>query len=187
MVFERVLVKSWNRAARVLPLGKPIYNYPIRANFLGLSPESATMINEFYMTKLPINIFKGTNIQVDVLNNRRHQIIGVFVPALIALTVGFQFTMYQFTKAPTIKSQTPAPGWEVPKGYDFHNLPPTPANVALWRKKQDIGGNPWDYKMGEAIDIAVGTHPWTLHVHEHEHADHEEEEEEGGHGGGGHH
>ena len=187
MVFERVMVKSWNRAARVLPLGAPIYNYPIRANFLGLSPETAAFINEFYMTKFPINLFKGTNIQVDVLNNRRHQFIAVFVPALITMTIGFQFTMYQFTKAPSIKSQTPAPGWEVPKGYDWHSIPPTPANVALWRKKQDIGHNPWDYKLGDAIDIAAGTHPWTLHAHEHPHT-HDEDEEPAEHGsGGGHH
>ena len=185
MVFERVLVKSWNRACRALPLGKPIYNYPIRANFLGLSPETAATINSFYMTKLPINIFKGTNIVVDVLNNRRHQLIGVFVPALIVMTIGFQFTMYQFTKAPTIKKQTPAPGWEIPKGYDFKNLPPTPANVALWRKKQDIGHSPWDYKMGDEMDIRA-THVWTAHVHDHgEHGGHDEEEEGGD--GGGHH
>jgi len=171
----------------VLPIGKPIYNYPIRANFLGLSPATAATINEFYMTKLPINIFKGTAIQVDVLNNRRHQIIGVFVPALLAMTIGFQFTLYQFTKAPSIKKQTPAPGWEVPKDYSWTALPPTPANVALWRKKQELGHEAWDYKMGESIDIGAGTHPWTLHAHEHPHEDHGEEEEGGHGGGGGHH
>eukprot|EP01084_Bolivina_argentea_P115964 206138_1 len=94
MVFERILVKSWNRSCRVLPLGKPIYNYPIRANFMGLSPKTAAFFNNFYQNKLPINIFKGTQIEVDVLNNRRHQIIGVFVPILLTVTVGFQFAMY---------------------------------------------------------------------------------------------
>eukprot|EP01084_Bolivina_argentea_P179500 310169_1 len=159
MVFERMLVKNWNRACRVLPLGRPIYNYPIRANFLGLSPKTASLINGFYTTKLPLNIFKGTNVEVDVLNNRRHQLIGVFMPCLFILTVGFQFTMYNFTKAPSIKKQTPAPGWEVPKGYDFKHLPPTPANVALWRKKQELGHETWDYRMGDTLDIAAGTHP----------------------------
>eukprot|EP01083_Nonionella_stella_P116846 347584_1 len=172
MVFERLLVKSWNRSCRVLPLGKPIYNYPIRANFMGLSPKTAAFFNNFYQTKFPINLFKGTQIEVDVLNNRRHQIIGVFVPILLTVTVGFQFAMYQFTKAPSIARQTPAPGWEVPEGYNWKNLPPTPANVALWRKKQELGHAPWDYKMGDSMDIAAGTHPWTLHVHDHGEHDH---------------
>eukprot|EP00483_Globobulimina_turgida_P000704 UN00704 len=177
MVFERILVKSWNRGVRILPIGKPIYNYPIRANFLGLSPKSAAIINNFYQTKLPINIFKGTNISVDVLNNRRHQIIGVFVPCLLLISCGFQFTMYQFTSAPSINRQSPAPGWEVPKDYNFKHLPPTPANVALWRKKQELGHLPWDYKMGDTMDIAAGTHPWTAHKHEHGgHGDDDEEE-----------
>ena len=182
MVFERVLVKTWNRAVRVLPLGTPIYHYPIRANFMGLSPKSAAMINEFWMNKVPMNLMKGTNITVDVLNNRRHQVIGVFVPMLFTMTIGFQFVMYQFTKAPSVKKQTPAPGWEIPAGYDWKHLPPTPGNVALWRKKQDIGHEGWDYKMGDVIDVAAGTHPWTLHAHDHgDHGDHDDDEE------GGHH
>ena len=51
-------------------------------------------------------------------------------------------------------------GWEVPEGYDFEHLPPTPANVALWRKKQDLGDYTWDYLGGDTVDIAQGTHPW---------------------------
>ena len=69
MVVERFLVRSWNGACRVLGVGRPIYRYPIKANFMGLSESTANTINEFYMTRLPL---KGTNIQIDVLNNRRH-------------------------------------------------------------------------------------------------------------------
>eukprot|EP01084_Bolivina_argentea_P141544 248709_1 len=182
MVFERMMVKGWNRACRMLPLGTPIYNYPIKTNFLGLSPKSASFINNFYQNKLPMNIFKGTNIEVDVLNNRRHQIIGVFMPMLLILTCGVQFTMYQFTKAPTIKRQSAAPGWEVPKDYSFTSLPPTPANVALWRKKQELGHKEWDYKMGDVIDVAAGTHPWNLHKHDHSgHGDDDDDDGSGGH------
>ena len=66
---ERIFVRLWNASCRAFGWGRPIYNYPIKANFLGLSEGTATAINEFYMTRLPM---KGSNVKIDVLNNRRH-------------------------------------------------------------------------------------------------------------------
>ena len=128
------------------------------------------------MTKLPMNILKGTNIEVDVLNNRRHQLIGVFMPCFFMVTCGFQFVMFQFTKSPSIVKQTPAPGWEVPQNYDWEHIPPTAANIALWRKRQELGHETWNYTMGESYNIALGAHTWNAHKHDHS-ADHTDDDE----------
>merc|ERR1711971_1545829 len=122
-------------------IGKPIYNYPIRANFLGLSAESAATINKFYMTQLRFNLFKGTNIEVDVLNNRRHQIIAVFLPCLAVTTVLFQMTMYQFTKAPSITKQTPMwrCGAKSRTSGEWHGI--TPWETCLMWPREHITGH----------------------------------------------
>lgn len=71
--------------------------------------------------------------------------------------------MYQATKLPRIISQKPAPGWEVPKDYDWKELPATPANVALWKKIQEKGKQKYFYRGGEARNNQ-NSHSW-LHVH----------------------
>ena len=82
MVFERNFVFQWNRLCRVTKRGRPIYNFKIYANFMGLSEETGAKINEFWHKYLPL---RGTNIQIDVLNNRRH----VCVVCTIFIAVSF--------------------------------------------------------------------------------------------------
>ena len=80
-------------------------------------------------------------------------------------------------------------GWEVPAGYDWHHLPPRPANVALWRKKQELQGQDYNYLMGEAMNIVVGTHVW-YHGQAAHHDSHGDEDpgmaDAAGHGSGHH-
>merc|ERR1719295_233326 len=120
---------------------------------------------------------------VDVLNNRRHQFIGVFMPMLITMTIGFQFTMYQCGgRRRTLDTSHGTTKWVMSlmsQQEHIHGLYMcTITEIMAITKKKDIGHEPWDYKMGDVIDVAAGTHPWTLHAHDHgDHGDHGEEEE----------
>merc|ERR1719208_797663 len=110
-MFERQFVRSWNLLTRSFGFGRPIYHFPVKTNFMGLSEAKATQINAFYMRYLPTS---GVQLDVDVLNNRRHQIIGVALPAVIAVAAFIQFAYYNISTPPKVSMQTPAPGWEVP-------------------------------------------------------------------------
>ena len=83
-------------------------------------------------------------------------------------------------------------GWEAPAGYNWEQLPPTPANIALWRKRHEMGDTPFDYRGGEAHDIMIGTHPWyhgqDSHMpHEHHFEDVDADIDAPKHGAHGHH
>merc|ERR1711920_382012 len=155
--FEKTFVKRWNQLCRISGFGRPIYHFPVKANFMGLTEGTAVQINKFYMERLPLS---GVQLDVDVLNNRRHQVIGVFIPAGLALTALVQFAWYNLTTPARRISEEPAPGWEVPAGFDYHHLAPTPNNVATWKKRQEMGHQEWYYGMGDKFGICNEAHPY---------------------------
>lgn len=164
MVCERQFVKTWNYVSRSLGVGRPIFNYPVKTNFLELSPAGAESINKFWQKLLPL---KGSDLKVDVLKNRRHQVLGVFLPAALAANFFIQFSYYQYTKVPDIVSQVPAPGWELPEGMHYHHIPATPANAAYWKKRTEMGHTEWDYGYATADSVSAAAHPW-YHAQEHQ-------------------
>jgi len=157
MVFEYRFVKTWNTLSRAFGIGRPIFNFPAKANFLELSETQANKINALYMRRLPLS---GTNFYVDVLNNRRHQVLGVFVPVASLVVLLYQFSYFQYTKAPAIVSQVPAPGWEKPKDMDYHHLQETQDYAAYWRKRTEMGHQEWDYGNAAKESIQINAHPW---------------------------
>jgi hypothetical protein len=157
MPCERTFVQLWNGISVSFGVGRPIYNYAIKANFLELSTANATKLNSFYMKYLPL---RGTNFRVDVLNNRRHQFIGVFMPAALLTTFFIQYTHFQMTKVPKIVSQVPAKGWEVPEEFHLHHTPDTPSQVAYWKKRKEMGHQAWDYGAADKTAIFANAHPW---------------------------
>eukprot|EP00494_Astrolonche_serrata_P004460 UN04473 len=153
MPFERQYVNVWNLVSRSFGIGRPIFNFPAKTNFLGLSEGGAESINSIWQKLLPL---RGTDLKIDVLNNRRHQIMGVFVPGALLATFFLQYIQFQRTKVPDIISQVPAPGWEQPAGFSYHHLPNTPASHAFWRKRQELGSMPFDYGPGgDASSIQI--------------------------------